>query len=290
MSTPITQPAPANAPPQADRFLAIRSLSEQLAAPLSPEDQTVQSMPDASPTKWHLAHTTWFFETFLLRPNAKGYRPFDPAYEYLFNSYYEAVGPRHPRPQRGMITRPGVEEILAYRRHVTDAMAGLIASGRGEWAALVELGLHHEQQHQELILTDMLHAFSCNPLKPAYRPALQPGSDGEARGSRTRPLEWLRQPGGVVGNVRITAHGALQWKKGEEVLLFLEPSVPGAYQVAGFSQGKYTIERDASGKAFVQHARPADAPDPRSTSGTQSARATETVTLEQFLDSVLPNE
>ncbi len=98
------------------------------------------------------------------------------------------------------------------------------------------------------------------------------------------------QPGGVVGNVRITAHGALQWKKGEEVLLFLEPSVPGAYQVAGFSQGKYTIERDASGKAFVQHARPADAPDPRSTSGTQSARATETVTLEQFLDSVLPNE
>ena len=101
----------------------VRRQTEQLAAPLSPEDQTIQSMPDASPTKWHFAHTTWFFETFLLRPYPPDYRPFDPAYEYLFNSYYEAVGPRHPRPQRGMITRPGVEEILAYRRHVTDAMA-----------------------------------------------------------------------------------------------------------------------------------------------------------------------
>src|ERR1700722_16934761 len=139
MSTPITQPAPANAPPQADRFLAIRSFSEQLAAPLSPEDQTVQSMPDASPTKWHLAHTTWFFETFLLRPHAKDYRPFDPAYEYLFNSYYEAVGPRHPRPQRGMITRPGVEQVLAYRKHVTAAMAELIETGGNAFGDLLEL-------------------------------------------------------------------------------------------------------------------------------------------------------
>src|SRR5882672_11452976 len=95
---------------RAARFLSVRALTEQLAAPLSPEDQTVQSMPDASPTKWHLAHTTWFFETFLLRPHLRGYKPFDPAYEYLFNSYYEAVGPRHPRPQRGMVTRPGVEQ------------------------------------------------------------------------------------------------------------------------------------------------------------------------------------
>src|ERR1700722_7467603 len=152
MSTPITQPAPANAPPQADRFLAIRSFSEQLAAPLSSEDQTVQSMPDASPTKWHLAHTTWFFETFLLRPHARGYRPFDPAYEYLFNSYYEAVGPRHPRPQRGLITRPGVAEVMPYRRHVTEAMADFLAEEEAATAPLVELGLHHEQQHQELIL------------------------------------------------------------------------------------------------------------------------------------------
>ena len=120
-------------------------------------------MPDASPTKWHLAHTTWFFETFVLRPHHAGYRVFDPAYEYLFNSYYEAVGPRHPRPQRGMITRPGVEEILAYRRHVSGAMAELVASGRGDWATLVELGLHHEQQHQELILMDAKHMLSMNP-------------------------------------------------------------------------------------------------------------------------------
>src|SRR5580765_3374656 len=121
--TPFVQ---AHGARRVDRFLAVRARTEQLAAPLSAEDQTVQSMPDASPTKWHLAHTTWFFETFLLRPHARDYRVFDPAYEYLFNSYYEAVGPRHPRPQRGMITRPGVGEILAYRRHVSDAMAALL--------------------------------------------------------------------------------------------------------------------------------------------------------------------
>ena len=106
-----------------NRFLAIRAFSEALAAPLSPEDQTIQSMPDVSPTKWHLAHTTWFFETFALKPFVAGYRAFDPAYHYLFNSYYEAEGPRHPRPQRGLLSRPGVAEILAYRHHVTGAMA-----------------------------------------------------------------------------------------------------------------------------------------------------------------------
>src|SRR3954447_10801455 len=134
------------------RFPSVRAFTERLAAPLSPEDQTVQSMPDASPTKWHLAHTTWFFETFVLRPHAPGYRAFDPAYEYLFNSYYEAVGPRHPRPQRGLLSRPGVEEIMAYRRHVTEAMGQLIEQGRSNTTDLIELGLHHEQQHQELIL------------------------------------------------------------------------------------------------------------------------------------------
>ena len=152
----------------AETFLSVRRLTEQLAEPLSPEDQTVQSMPDASPTKWHLAHTTWFFETFVLRPHAPGYRVFDPAYEYLFNSYYEAVGPRHPRPQRGMISRPGVDEIMAYRRYVSDAMAELIDRGTGDWPAVVELGLHHEQQHQELILMDAKHLLSLNPLRPAY--------------------------------------------------------------------------------------------------------------------------
>jgi ergothioneine biosynthesis protein EgtB len=166
----ITRSVQTHALPLLDRFLSVRRQTEKLAEPLSPEDQTVQSMPDASPTKWHLAHTTWFFETFLLKPQLGDYRPFDAAYEYLFNSYYEAVGPRHPRPQRGMITRPGVGDILAYRRHVTDAMAHLIESGRSNSTELVVLGLNHEQQHQELILMDIKHALSMNPLFPAYAP------------------------------------------------------------------------------------------------------------------------
>lgn len=174
-----------------DTFLAVRCRTEELASPLSPEDQTVQSMPDASPTKWHLAHTTWFFETFILKPHAKGYRVFDPAFEYLFNSYYEAVGPRHPRPQRGMITRPGVEEVLAYRRHVTAAMSDFLGADH-QAHDLVELGLHHEQQHQELILMDIKHALSMNPLRPAYR---------AARSSAVPSLDtpgWREFEGGLV--------------------------------------------------------------------------------------------
>jgi len=188
----IARDVPADALPLVDRFVAVRRLSEALAHPLSPEDQTVQSMPDASPTKWHLAHTTWFFETFVLRPHLPAYRPFDPAYEYLFNSYYEAVGPRHPRPQRGMITRPGVEDILAYRRHVTAAMAELIESGRGGWAEIVELGLHHEQQHQELILMDAKHMLSMNPLFPAYAP------EKTESGGDTAGPGWIDFEGGLV--------------------------------------------------------------------------------------------
>ena len=187
--TPSVQPHGAR---HVDRFLSVRALSEQLAALLSAEDQTAQSMPDASPTKWHLAHTTWFFETFLLRPHARGYRVFDPAYEYLFNSYYEAVGPRHPRPQRGMITRPGVEEILTYRRHVTRAMVELIEQDRGDWHALLELGLNHEQQHQELILMDAKHLLSLNPLKPAYAPA------SASPISRDTRVSWIDFEGGLV--------------------------------------------------------------------------------------------
>ena len=170
------------------RFLAIRSQTEALAAPLSAEDQTVQSMADTSPTKWHLAHMTWFFETFVLRPHAGGYEVFDPAYEYLFNSYYEAVGPRHPRPQRGLITRPGVDEVMAYRRHVTDAMAAFLSAGNASNVCdIVELGLQHEQQHQELILMDIKHALSLNPLKPAYR--APSGRTGEARSLGWREFE-----------------------------------------------------------------------------------------------------
>ena len=156
-----------------DRFTAIRQQSESLAANLTPEDQAIQSMPDVSPTKWHLAHTSWFFETFLLVPLDPAYRAFDPAFAYLFNSYYEAVGPRHPRPERGLLSRPTVDAVGAYRDHVTAAMLRLIETAGDEvWqkaAPLIELGLHHEQQHQELILMDIKHVFSVNPLLPAYQ-------------------------------------------------------------------------------------------------------------------------
>jgi len=162
------------------RFREVRAQTEALADGLSPEDQVVQSMTDASPVKWHRAHTTWFFETFLLAPYARGYRPFHPAYGYLYNSYYEAVGTRHPRPERGLVTRPTVAKIADYRLYVDAAMAGLFDAASTEtWAAiapLIELGLAHEQQHQELLLTDLLHAFSFNPLHPAYRPYRSSGA------------------------------------------------------------------------------------------------------------------
>jgi ergothioneine biosynthesis protein EgtB len=159
---------PAN---RAERFVSIRQASNALAAPLSAEDCAIQSMPDASPVKWHLAHTTWFFETFVLEPHLPGYRPLEPSYRVLFNSYYHAVGKRHPRPERGMLSRPGLEQVLAYRRHVDAAMLELLAGEHtlAQVEALIELGLHHEQQHQELILTDVKHLLSRNPLKPAYQ-------------------------------------------------------------------------------------------------------------------------
>jgi ergothioneine biosynthesis protein EgtB len=152
-------------------FIRTRVTTEAIAAPLSAEDRAVQSMPDASPTKWHLAHTTWFFETFLLSAMLPAYRCFDERYAYLFNSYYETVGSRHPRPQRGLLTRPSAADIGRYRSYVDEAMAELLVrSERPDpyLASLVELGINHEQQHQELILTDILHAFSCNPLYRAY--------------------------------------------------------------------------------------------------------------------------
>ncbi len=154
-----------------ERFLAIRQLTRTLAVPLSAEDCAIQSMPDASPVKWHLAHTTWFFETFVLAPHQPGYRPFALPYRVLFNSYYNTVGDRHPRPERGMLSRPGLLEVLAYRDRVDEAMLEMFAGERSlpEVDALIELGLHHEQQHQELILTDVKHLFSRNPLKPAYQ-------------------------------------------------------------------------------------------------------------------------
>jgi ergothioneine biosynthesis protein EgtB len=147
----------------------VRSATLRLAEPLSAEDCAIQSMPDASPVKWHLAHTTWFFETFVLAP--RGVRAFHPSFGYLFNSYYDAVGERHPRPRRGLLSRPGLDEVIEYRRHVDAAMAETLAEARLDEGVrrVVELGIHHEQQHQELILTDVKHLLSANPLRPAYR-------------------------------------------------------------------------------------------------------------------------
>ena len=168
-----------------------------LVAPLSPEDCLVQSMPYASPAKWHLAHTTWFFEQFVLQPGAPGYRVFDARFAYLFNSYYEAVGPRHARPERGLLTRPALDEILRYRAYVDESMTELLAGLPASRALeeLVRLGLHHEQQHQELLLTDIKHALSRNPLEPAYREPRGPrGDDVEP----PAPARWLGQREGLV--------------------------------------------------------------------------------------------
>src|SRR5438045_1365843 len=152
------------------RYLGVRRATNSLAAPLSAEDCAIQSMTDASPTKWHLGHTTWFFETFVLAPATPDYVAFHPAYRVLFNSYYNAVGDKHPRSERGMLSRPSLDEVLGYREHVDQHLAAAIDAGRldAQQLALVELGIQHEQQHQELILTDLKHLLSLNPLRPAY--------------------------------------------------------------------------------------------------------------------------
>ncbi len=171
------------------RFASVRALSEALVRPLSAEDQCVQSMPDASPAKWHLAHTTWFFERMVLRANAD-YRPFDADYDALFNSYYLGLGTPFTRAERGLLTRPSADAVMAYRRHVDAAMDAALDDPAH--ADLIALGLNHEQQHQELLLTDIKHAFSRNPLLPAYRAAVPSAVE-------TAPeLRWLSHPGGVV--------------------------------------------------------------------------------------------
>ncbi|WP_337186661.1 ergothioneine biosynthesis protein EgtB [Phenylobacterium sp.] len=175
------------------RYREVRRGSAALIRSLTPEDMAAQSMPDASPTKWHLAHTTWFFETFLLEPRLPGYRPFDPRFGYLFNSYYEQVGPRHPRPARGLITRPTVADVLAYRAHVDAAMERLIAAEGEAIAALLDLGLAHEEQHQELILMDVLHLFAQSPLAPAYAPPR-----GAVAAQPAAPMTYTAFAGGLV--------------------------------------------------------------------------------------------
>ncbi len=180
----------------ASRYARVRAATEALAAPLSPEDQVLQSMPSASPTKWHRAHTTWFFEAFVLGP--RGHEPFREEYGFLWNSYYEALGPRHPRPKRGLLSRPSCDEITAYRSAVDARMAALFASADAATLAslepLVALGLAHEEQHQELLLTDIRHAFSESPLLPAYRV----GGPAEPRGEPS-PLTFVAHEGGLVG-------------------------------------------------------------------------------------------
>ena len=179
----------------ATAFLRVRRQTERLAAPLETEDFVVQSMPDASPTKWHLAHTSWFFETFVLGRPGSGYTPAHPEYRELFNSYYVGVGPRHHRPERGLLSRPTVAEVFDYRRAVDEAMLAAFAAGFGpETAATVELGIHHEQQHQELLLTDLKHLLSRNPLRPAYRAPRAERVPPPA----TAPLRFVSFPGGVV--------------------------------------------------------------------------------------------
>jgi ergothioneine biosynthesis protein EgtB len=194
-------PAPARRQaPLLERFSQVREATRALAARLSAEDCAVQSMADASPVKWHLAHTTWFFETFVLARHDPVRAPFNPAYRVLFNSYYNAVGDKHPRPERGLLTRPPLDEVLEYRARTDAEVARLLEAGAlsPELRALVELGTHHEQQHQELILTDLKHLLSCNPLKPAYQknwPLTKVGG---------RAVRWI---GVAAGNYRIGHEG-----------------------------------------------------------------------------------
>ncbi|HEY7423764.1 MAG TPA: ergothioneine biosynthesis protein EgtB [Gemmataceae bacterium] len=175
----------------------VRALTEHLCAPLAIEDYGVQSMPDASPAKWHLAHTTWFFETFVLAYNDAAYRPFHPQFGHLFNSYYNAVGPFWPRAQRGLLSRPTVAEVFRYRHHVDALLLDQLGEGGRDIAPEVRerivLGLNHEQQHQELLLTDVKHAFACNPLRPAYR------ERRVAPPAAPAPSHWLPYSGGVRG-------------------------------------------------------------------------------------------
>jgi ergothioneine biosynthesis protein EgtB len=193
-STPVVE-APAEA--LARRYRAVRRATEGWLEGLTPEDCVLQSMPDASPVRWHLAHTTWFFETFVLARVDARYVPFHPAYAYLFNSYYNAVGAQYPRPRRGLLSRPSLAEILDYRREVDRRMDALLARGVAvALAPVVELGLQHEQQHQELILTDVKHLLSLNPLHPTYR-APRPALHGEAARVEAPPLRWFPVEGGL---------------------------------------------------------------------------------------------
>jgi ergothioneine biosynthesis protein EgtB len=177
-------------------YQQVRQLSESICHPLATEDYVIQSMADVSPPKWHLAHTTWFFETFLLS-HLPDYEVFHPKFGYLFNSYYEAVGKRHPRPQRGLLSRPSVEEIYRYRAYVDAAMQSILQLNQPSLSSLILLGLHHEQQHQELLLTDIKHILSSNPLRPAYRSDIPSYMSVGSQQHTASNEQWLDYPGGL---------------------------------------------------------------------------------------------
>lgn len=234
-------------------FRAVRALSLDLVAPLSDADATVQSMDDASPAKWHLAHTSWFFETFVLRDHVPGYQAFDPAYAYLFNSYYEAEGARHARPRRGMLTRPSLDAICAYRAHVDAAILRALPGLGNEIRALIELGLNHEQQHQELMLTDMIHLFAQNPLHPAVWPA-------QDRRQHIAPaMQWIEGPVGQV-DIGHDGHGFAFDCEGPRHAVLLTPyalasrTVTNGEWAAFIADGGYREPRHwlADGWAWVQ--------------------------------------
>ena len=192
MDNPILQGESATRAGLRRRFDAVRRRSVSLAEPLSEEDCCAQSMPDASPVKWHLAHTTWFFETFILERHEAGFAPHHPAFRMLYNSYYNGIGEKHARAQRGLITRPSFDEVLAYRHAVDRRVGALLDAGSEEAALLADLGLHHEQQHQELLLTDVKHLLSMNPLQPAYAAGALEAAPPPP------PLRWLAFEAGVV--------------------------------------------------------------------------------------------
>jgi ergothioneine biosynthesis protein EgtB len=198
-SAPPQAPEPAHEQTLLGQYLRVRSFTTSLCAGLAPEDQVVQSMEDVSPTKWHLAHTSWFFETFVLAPHAPGYRPYHPEYGYLFNSYYTQAGERHCRAQRGYLSRPTVAEVHAYRAHVDGEMERLLTTADAglldRIAPLVTLGINHEQQHQELLVTDIKHVFSVNPLRPAYRERREASAPMLAPAAP--PLHWIGFEEGV---------------------------------------------------------------------------------------------
>ena len=228
-------------------FARIRRASEAICSPLETEDYVVQTMDDVSPPKWNLAHTSWFFETFLLREFLPAYHEFHPQYGYLFNSYYEAVGQRHPRPRRGLLSRPTVGEVYEYRAHVDREMKDLVLSAdEGDWekiAPLLELGLHHEEQHQELLLTDLKHILATNPLRPAYQ-----SRDQEAPKS-ARPMNWVPCSGGLV-EIGFEGTGFSYDNEGPRHSVYLEPYRLGSRLV---TNGEYLEFMESRGYEQPQY-------------------------------------